>query len=88
MRLKKNIFLLRVRAEIEVRLKAAVVLLLKQIVPLDSIMFLNVSVVEQDIQQGFVESMNKRVPGASWDPAVPGLDWEQGGADGQYGSKG
>lgn len=33
----------------------------------------------QDIQEGLVQNMNKRVPVASWDPAVPGLDRKQGG---------
>lgn len=57
MRPTKKIFQLRVGAEIEVRLKAAVAPLLKQIVPLYSTVFffLNFAAVFQDIQEGLVE---------------------------------
>lgn len=68
-------------AENEVILKTAFVPLFKQIVPLYSTVLFNCAVEVQDIQEptGLVESMNKRVPGASWEPAVPGLYLKRGG---------
>lgn len=86
----KKIFPVRVGAENEVRFKTAFAPLFKQIVPLYSTVLLNCAVEVQDIQDptGLVESMNKRVPGASWEPAVPGLYLKQVWGGGFMGAKG
>lgn len=76
-------------SENEVRLQTAVSPLLKQIVPLYSTVLLNCAVAMQDVLEpaGLVESINKSVPGASWDPILPGLYLKQGVVR-DYGSKG
>lgn len=76
-------------SENEVRLQTAVSPLLKQIVPLYSTVLLNCAVAVQDVLEpaGLVESINKSVLGASWDPTLPSLYLKQGVVR-DYGSKG